>query len=198
MRFLSKINGILKLLEAITSYTGQPNQIVATDSTGKLAKNLISLALTDIQDVFALPPSAGDTLIFQSPLWVSGKPPLSWVWTIYDNSIAAGTQQAFRFNSVPTSAVRFRSPVPARLRYAVSACQDTDDFQIEIYRNGALALTLTHPPNSSTQIHSPANFTIGQSDELYVLFRLVGSGNVDNAVVDLFFQETYNPILILD
>jgi hypothetical protein len=190
MRFLTKINGILKLLEAITSFTGQPNQIVGTDSSGKLAKNLLSLDLDDLQNVSATLPQPGDILFYDSGIWTSRKPPLSWVWTVYGSNITLTTPQAFRFSSMSSAATRFRSPVTAKLQYAVSSTTDGDDFQIEIYRNGGLVLTLTHPLTISTQVHSLLNFTILSTDEIYVLFKLIGTGDVGRVAFDMFFQES--------
>ncbi len=200
MRFLSLIDGILKLKEAIASFTGQANQIVATDSTGKVAKNLLpGLALDELQDViFGSSPGLGNILVYKGQ-WVASRPLLSWVWQVYDNSVSAGSNPAFRFNSVPSSSVRYRSPVKAQMLYAVSSTQDVDGFYIDIYVDGALKTTLTHPNATSTRVHNLSNFILFDSEELYVIFRRFSNNNSDNVALDMFFIEKNDqPILILN
>jgi hypothetical protein len=192
MRFLSLIDGILKLKEAIASFTGQPNQIVATDTLGKIEKSLLpSLELDDLSDVLATLPIPGDILIYAGGYWQKSRPLLSWAWQVYDNQVAAGANPAFRFNSVASSSVRFKPPVNARMLYGVSSTQDVDGFYIDIYVNGALRETLTHSTNNSTVIHQPANFSLLPTEELYVIFRRITANNVDNVAFNMFFVEVY-------
>lgn len=67
MKFVNVVNGALKVLSAITGYTGNANEIIATDGTGRINANLMPVGIgADITTV-----NAGETLAAGDFVWIN-------------------------------------------------------------------------------------------------------------------------------
>lgn len=191
--FHVKDNGVLLQVPAITDFTGIPNQILGTNLAGLVDSSIWTpepiTRLTDV-DTTTIPPVTNtlDILRWDGSNYVPSKEKRSFTWTVYEPSLGNGIQQGFRFNGVPSTNSRFRSPYPAIMNLAVSSSQDTDDWTISIFVNGVLTLTLTHPLNTTTLIHTP-NLILSNTDEVYVQFARVGGGSVADVTFEMHLLE---------
>lgn len=199
LEFTFKLNGILQQVPAITTFTGNPNQILGTNVSGLLDSSLWTPEpinrLTDV-DTSTNPPISSnplaltdrDILRWDGTNYVPSRDRRSQVWTVHSTNVGGGVQQAYRFRGVPSTDARFRSPYAAVMTAAVSSTQDTDDVNILIFVDGTLTATLNHPLNTDTQPHTP-NLLLTSTNQVYVQFSRVGSGNVSNITFEMHLLE---------
>lgn len=159
--FLTLINGEKTLVTSINSFTGNPNEVISTDTTGLINSNLLPVDI----DTF--------------------------VWSVARNATNVSNQFLRRADRTPTNLAPFVTPFNAEIFYITAASQsnedDTTTWDAIISINGGADIVLASIPGTGDQVESSVSQNLNAGD-LVSIGMANQTQTVNRPYIDLYIR----------